>query len=812
MRTECIDAVVNSIGRKLKPGEAEGIEKKINDNMAMLARQDPQAWGKLSLNERRFAAATAAAEQFKADAAMKLQRTAMNVVIKAKLAQRFNDQTLQGVTGANAVERILNQSDAYVKGVSHENFSLMMDAIDSADPRFLGLLGNKIADDNFIREVFSEDSGSSLAKRGVKAWLEIIERMRTRFNKAGGDIGKLDYGYVPQSHDQVRILKTGRENWITKISTKLDRSRYVDDAGDRLDDAGFLKMLGEVYETLSTGGINKLQPMKQTFGTSFADRGSKSRQLHFNNADAWLEYHKDYGRGSLFDSMQAHVQALSRNIAVLEELGPSPRTSFDMLADLAIKNDGKVTSVGAAFADLESLYRVLTDENNYAINPQIADINQGIRNFTVAVKLQGVLLSSVNDVPTLIATAKYHQLPIFRTLGNVLKSFGTEYRDYANVTGMVTDSIIQDMSRFADGNMAQGWTSKLAHTTNKLSLISKWTDSLKRGFQITMMGALGKMKDTPWQKLDKADLKRLKFQGVTPEIWAVWQAAKSEDWKGSKMLTPESIRNIPDELLPGDPDRARSEAVARLLGYIVDESEYAVTTPDLTTRASLGGGTQKGTLPGELARHMSLFKSFPLAMANRHIRRAIAMNGESGTPGYAVSLLVGMIGFGALSVQLKSLVAGQDPADMSEPKFWGKAMAQGGGLGIYGDLLYTGLGGYNRAGQANWASLGGPVFGTLGDFGNVTLGNIGDVMRGEKTDMGAELLRFTKQNTPFINLWYARAAVDHLLLQDMQESLSPGYLNKMRARAYKDFGQQYWWEPGEITPDRLPDFENAIGE
>lgn len=821
MREDCIEAVTQAIGRKLKPGEADGIQKRIENNMAMIARSDPKAWQGMSMADRRSAAAEESAKQFIADTQMKAQRVALGIVAQAKLAQRFTEQTAQGVDGANAVERILWQASAYVKAVQSENFSLMFDAIQSAEPRFFGFIDNPEANRDFIGEVFGKDTGNEVAKKGAKSWLETIEQMRQRFNRGGADVGKLDYGYVPQSHDQAKILKAGAEKWVADTANFWDRSRYFDDAGERLGDAAYTEMLGEAFQTLSTGGLNKLEPGKVEFGSSLANRGSKSRQLHFKDDNAWLEYHALYGNGSLYESMQNHVQALSLNIGVVEELGPNTKAGYQLIKDMAIKQDGEFKLVGVAFANLDSLYRVLTNENNQAVNPTMAKINQDIRNITVAAKLQGVVLSAINDVPTLIATSKYHNLPMFRTMATTFKSFGKDYQSYANVTGLVIDSIVSDMSRFADGNFKQAFTGNLAHATNKLSLINKWTDSLKTGFRISMMGALGKMKDTPWQNLKASDRAKLKFQGVSIDTYKVWQKAIAEDWRGSKMLTPQSIRNIPDEALfelgakggiQNDPNRVRDEAVARLLGFIIDESEYAITTPDLTTRASLGGGTQKGTFEGEMARHASVFKSFPVAMANRQIRRALAYNGENGSPGYAVSLMLGLIGFGALSTQLKSLVDGKDPADMTEPKFWGKAMAQGGGLGIYGDLLYTGLGGSNRAGQANYFSLFGPVAGTAGDLASVSLGNLGQVMRGEKTDTGAELLRFTQQNAPMLNLWYIRAAIRHMLVDDMQETVSPGYLNRMKTKAYKDFGQSYWWEPGETVPDRAPDFEAAIGE
>ena len=813
MKPDCIDAVSNALGRRINPTEADGIERRLLANMANIARNDPQAWAALGKAERYSAGAEASAKQLLAEAQTRASRTGLNIVARAKLTARFHDQVANGISGANSVERILAQTDAYVSGIRHENFSNMMDAIDAADPKFFGMIENPQAVKDFIHEVFGQDSKNPVAKKGAQAWLKTIEGMRQRFNRSGGDVGKLDYGYVPQTHDQASILNAKKDGWVTKIASKLDRSRYVDENGNQLGDAEFTNMLNDVYETLSTGGLNKIDPNVQTFGTSLANRGSKSRQLHFKDADAWAAYNKEFGKGTLFEAMQSHITGLSRNIGLVEELGPNAKLSFDMLQNLATQKDGRVKSVGAAATSLEAMYKVLSNENNHTLNPNIAAINQGIRNITVATKLQGTLISSITDLATLIQTTHYHQLPMFKTLGNVLKSFGKDYQHFANVNGLVADSIISDMSRYADGNIAQGWTAKLAQTTMKLSLLNAWTDALKSGFKISMMGAMGKMHGKAWNELNTTDRARLKFQGITPEIHNIWQLANPEDWRGSKMLTPDSIRNIPDNFLNhlGDPNRLRDLATAKLLGFITDEADYAVVTPDLTTRASLGGGLPKGELGGEIMRHLTLFKSFPLAIANRHIRRAASLNGETGGIGYGISLMAGLIGFGALSVQLKSILNGQDPVYMNSAKFWGKAAAQGGGLGIYGDLLYTGLGGVNRSGNDNYSSLAGPVFGTGIDLAKVTFGNIGQSLRGEKTNAGAETVRFLKSNTPFINMWYAKAAIDHLALQDLQETLSPGYLNKMKARAYKDFKQRYWWEPGESLPDRAPDFSAATG-
>jgi hypothetical protein len=176
---------------------------------------------------------------------------------------------------------------------------------------------------------------------------------------------------------------------------------------------------------------------------------------------------------------------------------------------------------------------------------------------------------------------------------------------------------------------------------------------------------------------------------------------------------------------------------------------------------------------------------------------------------YGAALTTGMTLFGGLALQLKDLASGKDPRDATTAKFWGAAFVQGGGVGIFGDLLYTGMGGDNRAGVPNWVNLLGPVLGSGFEAANLTAGNLGQAARGENTHAGAEALRFARSHLPFVNLWYAKAALDHAGLQDLQEYLSPGYLARMRRRARTEWGQDYWWRPGQTLPRRGPNWKNA---
>jgi hypothetical protein len=96
------------------------------------------------------------------------------------------------------------------------------------------------------------------------------------------------------------------------------------------------------------------------------------------------------------------------------------------------------------------------------------------------------------------------------------------------------------------------------------------------------------------------------------------------------------------------------------------------------------------------------------------------------------------------------------------------------------------------------------------DAFNLTQGNLMQMAQGKTTNAGAELVRFAKGNTPGASLWYAKGALDHMIYQRLQEYFSPGFLSRMKSRARKQFGQTYWWEPGQPLPDEAPDLEEAL--
>lgn len=256
---------------------------------------------------------------------------------------------------------------------------------------------------------------------------------------------------------------------------------------------------------------------------------------------------------------------------------------------------------------------------------------------------------------------------------------------------------------------------------------------------------------------------------------------------------------------------ARENAVMRLLGTVLEETNMAVIEPGARERAFMHGGFQRGTWKGEIARSFWLFKSFPLAMITRHLARGMAQKGW-GRAGYIAALMASTTVLGAMAMQVKEMLAGRDPRNLNPMgdhglKNWLKAFLQGGSLGIYGDFLFSES---TQHGQSPVASFLGPVVGLGEDIFKLTQGNLVQAAQGKDTDFGAELLKLVQGITPGGNLWYTKAVIDHFFMHRLQEYLSPGYLARMKRRSEREFGNRYWWEPGEVTPDRAPDPASAV--
>lgn len=817
---DCLKTIQDTAGRKLTDDEILAFHDRIKTEVNRIKAENALATIEASPEAIVRQAAKDAAAKLVKDAELKKVRTALTIIAHDRnvaAMQAHPGGMMQGLYGL-MVRDIRDRGTAFPaesreKSIRNQALSQMLGTLHATDPKFFGLIEDQAGTYRLVKEMFGESTGDKTAAAGAKAWQETAEALRRRFNAAGGEIGKLDDWAIPQHHAQSAVKSAGREKWVADILPRLKRDKYVHDDGTLMTDAEVADFMGHAWDTISSGGLNKLEPGQGMGRGMLAKRHADHRQIHFKDADSYMEYHKQYGTKGIFQTMVGHVTGMANDIALLETFGPNPEHQFKYLYDLARKSG----ATEPVLLPAQAMFDELAGRTSYAEHENLARFMQGTRNVLISAKLGSATLSSVTDPGFMYLTGAVNRLPamqLFRNQMAALNPLNKTERDIARHAGLGLDAMLAEINRFGEEGLGSGFTGKLANLTMRASGLEAWTNANKRAFGVTKMSALGSLASKGFAKAGKDDMRLLNSYGVGKIDLAIWQKAKLEDWGNGNntMLTPESVMRIPDESLSeftGSPAKLRREAATKLLGVVLEESDIAIPTPGVLEKTIIKQGTKKGTPAGELVRSVFLFKSFPVGVITKHWMRAFSQPGTASKLGYSSALIAGTSLLGGLAVQLKDLASGKDPEDMTAPSFWGRALTQGGGLGIYGDFL---LSDKSRFGNSLTATVAGPVAGSIEDVFNLTVGNIHQAARGEDTHAGAEAIRFVKGNTPLVNLWYTRAALDHAVFHKMQELVNPGYLARMERRAKREFDQEYWWTPGETAPDRAPDFAAAIGE
>ncbi|WP_343459289.1 hypothetical protein [Enterobacter hormaechei] len=823
MRQECINAVQQAASRRLTQQEIQNIEDRIYRNMRQLARNDPASWRVLTDAERLRRAGQLAADELKNEASLKKRRVALTIAARQRLDTFINNY--QGTDGKlEALNRTIafhadgksNFLSVESRGKATRDYALsqIQEAFEAVDPRFFHLFEDEASVRDLVYEMRGQDTGNVRAKKGAKAWADVTELLRRRFNDAGGDIGYLENWGVPQHHSMDKVGRVSRDKWVSDVIGKLDRKYYIREDGQLMSDAELTTFLGEAYNTIATGGLNKLSDSGMRLSGARANRGNASRQIHFKDADSYMEYQRDYGDRSLWEVMVGHLESISKDIALVETYGPNPDHVFrsildEVTAEQATANPQRTGRVKRLANSTENLYNFISGKTQPIANPHIARWSDNMRNWMVASRLGSALLASFSDLGTMYLSAKVANLPMNKLFMNQIEAMNPANRTElarARRAGLAMESLLGSVNRWAMDNMGPSISRWAATAVMRASGLTAWTDAHKRAYGVTMMGSQGEVVSrTPdLRSLDDNDFRILKSKGITDQDFSVWKLAQQEDWGNGNttMLTPESIMRIPDAALQhiGPPERVRFEAMRRLLGAVSEEVDMAVITPGAREQVLTGGGLQRGTWKGELTRSVFLFKSFPISVVMRHWTRAMGMPSAGGRAAYIATFLASTTILGALSQQLNDLASGRNARDMTGKdagKFWLGALLKGGGLGLYGDFL---LSDHTRYGGGALASMLGPVAGLVDDVVKLGQGIPLNAVEGKPEQTGGDLVKLGKGLIPGANLWYAKAALDHMIFNQMQEYFSPGYLRKVEQRSKKNFNQTYWWRPQDVTP------------
>ena len=681
----------------------------------------------------------------------------------------------------------------------------------------LGRTRNKAQLSNMIKEVFGENTGDASARELSLAWKEASEYLRKRFNAAGGSIPKrADWG-LPQQHSTVKVRQASFEEWRDFIAPRLDLDKMKDmETGLPFSQQKLEIALKDVYETIRTDGMSKVKPGgRPVGGKSLANRNTDHRFLAFKNADGWMEYQEKFGNDNPFDTMMGHISNMSRDIAFMERLGPNPMATKNFikqtLAKSAAGDDKAESAARSANKKIDELYNIIQGTHNTPVNRFWATTFAGTRQLLQSAQLGAAAISAITDVNFNRIARRMNGLPQTKTMMQYLKllsPLGAEEKGRLAVRlGLTAEgwsTLAAAQMRYVGDLSGPEVTRRIADFVMRASLLSPMTQAGRWAFGMEFLGTLADNVGKTFDELDPAFRKAMERYNINAGRWDIIRQTELYDYKGAKFLRAEDIEFRTDI----DPRLAR-ELATDIMRMVETETNFAVPSTSIRGRAALTGDVPPGTIAGELVRSFAMYKNFGVTLVNTHIMRGAGQPGVKGKGRYYADLVISTTLMGALALQLKEMSKGRDPRSMDDAEFWGAAFMQGGGLGIYGDFLFSDL---NRFDRGLPETIAGPVVGFANDVRKLTIGNIIEAAQGEDTKIASEMISFAQRYTPGASLWYARLGLERMMFDQMKLWADPDARKKIRntKRKYaREYGQDYWWEPGKMLPSRSPNLENT---
>lgn len=840
MKDQCKAAVAKALGKAtLNQQEATDIENRIKDAMKSLAKQDIQNWRNLSDAEKLVKAGEFVAQDIQAQLKRKHAIAARDILTQNKNLALLDHPTL---SASEVVDRMvaahgdmsgIQSIDSKARAIASVYRGELVDFYTNIKGG-LGVFTDKELVQKIVRERFGDNTGDPLAKKISDKMGEVFEGMRERFNRAGGDIGKLDDWGLPQTHSLEKIVLAGKQAWVQKAEGLIDTSKYVHEDGTYYSQQEIRELLEYSFDTLSSNGANKTEIGRQSFGgnSKVTSRHSESRVLHFKDAESWMEYQAEFGGMPFVDLIEAHVNGLSKDIAMVENLGSSPKNAMRILMDAAEQKDWQkgidANDTGKSRKRAQTMFDEFSGQNT----PQsevLANMGLAYRSMNVASMLGGTTISSVTDQAMIAKTASIHGIAYRKTFGELISQLNPknkEDRQLAHSLGLATEEMLGSIARWSDDGLTSvhGKSQKLARVSSgiasqvmRVSGLNALTAASKVGFTKMLMEKYGRLsRSKSWDDLDALDRELMEKTGLNERAWEVMRLADPVvDRKGNQLMSARSIYEIPDSDLTrfGDPQKVRDEVATQFQAHLLDEQGMAVVEAGLRERTWMSAGQKKGTGMGELVKSMLQFKSFPAAFLMRHGSRAMSMEKGTSKAAYGASIFAMTTLLGALAVQLKELANGNDPStmwDSDDPQktmnFWTRSAVQGGGLSILGDILVAGT---DTSGRSTSDFMVGPLGSDAKAVLGLTVGNMTQYYENKDTNAANEAYKLLKNKIPAQNLWYTKAATNRLVFDELQDVIAPGYREKYLRKAEREHDRTRFWgdDLGDI---QMPDFERVV--
>ena len=656
--------------------------------------------------------------------------------------------------------------------------------------------------------------------------------------------------------------------WSDYINPRLDWTKMYDTLTGELfptDLSAARKeaILGHVFNTIVTGGgINRNPTMSLTGRGSIATQRTDHRFFVFKDAKSASEYNREFGTGDEFTQMMDHLHSMASDLAIMHRFGPNPAAMVEYLKQV-LELEGDKAAVGMPHAlrrvtplsarnDVKQAIQILDNffeqyRGDVSTRNKLALTGEIARNVATGALLGASAIPHAASNWMIQSFARYAGgIPTVRVIPQLLRAFGHTSHEEMLRAGLDIENglfhIGAGAKQLGKFDKIANWSKWLPDRTTHWFGLTPIVEANKGAFFRGVMAHLADLQKTDWRNLPDRVQKKMAGYGLTERDWRVMQTADlyTPAIGSAKWLRPNEVMDAGgsnrterhESILQAygrtslDPTNDAEEAARiaqdvgmKMLTYMHGEREIAVPSNSMRARARIIGQSDPGTLWGQLRRSFGLFKGFIGSFMVTQIHTMVNELARSKWAGaaYTAAVMIAMGIGGMLSLQLKQAASGKDFAPMN-PLYdsgritWLRAFLTGGSFGVFGDFLASE---HSSFGMGPYETLAGPVAewplsAVAGVVDTIKSLHAGKNRQPLGTTAGNAAIKFARGMTPFMSTaWPLRAVFNRMFLDQLQYLVDRDAYHKQRMQEVhlaQDTGQQYWWRPGQMLPDRWPHF------
>ena len=668
----------------------------------------------------------------------------------------------------NEIENFLSRIDYHGRGLERTMQYDMLDAMKYFKPDKLGRVSAeqkknmesiwRVAGGDLV-----DEAGLPFDKDIVKAGgqvREVIDRLTDMYIAEGGVMNKME-NFMPQGHSPAALRAAGYDRWKADIKDDIDWDKTVDQFQLKIPVNKREKFLKDIFDNISSDGAiarkerGEAGKSQATGGTQITGKNKEHRVLHFKNTGEQIKYNTSYGMDNIAYAIMGHVQVMSRDIAILQNMGPMPDS---MIGNWKLRMAGEELDPFN-----EKMYSVLLGRTSMTGNEdEIYKFLIGTQGIMRSAQLGSAVIPAIGDSVWTGVAAKMSGLEDDIISGMREWATGELKRgnkDELKLAAYVADAAMGNTLRnFLDdatfvtkgrtaGDKTMAFGQDASTFVMNASGLSRITEHGKSTITLMAMGKTDILKKKSW-----AEIKDTEYGKFMQSVSGINEA----DWiniQNSKKVAP--IRGeefgflAPSDIL----DRGTRQKYS---AYIESLRMLATNEPNLKTKTVTTQGFRAGTIERGMANTIFMYRGFPISLLNNYIRNILTRAVKRGSYYELAGVFTAAMISGYATMTLKDALKNKSPRDPLDPATLKSVALQSGALSIFDFVVQD----QSRYGGSMAQTFMGPMASLGEDAYKVT----GGLLMGWDEDNGGWLEENQKnasamirRYTPGASLWYLRA-------------------------------------------------------